>query len=104
MKWLNLKKSSIKADISGEWDSSQEDTLDSEIGALLNAFKKIDKYDIIYIFLKKGYIGKTVAMEISYAYAKNKEIISSEEIEELSARGLVSQILDEKNIISYCKD
>lgn len=99
-----LKKCKVKVDIAGNWDNSKEDSLNSEKKALLSAFRKIDKFDIMYIYSDKGYIGKTVAMEIAYAYSKNKEIISSHKIEELSAQALVSLTLKPKKLISYCSN
>ncbi|MBI4163923.1 MAG: hypothetical protein HY512_03605 [Candidatus Aenigmarchaeota archaeon] len=59
--------------------------------------------NIIYVYCEDGYIGKTVAMEIAYAYCKKKEIISSHKIEELSARALVSQVMKLADFIKYCK-
>ncbi len=42
-------------------------------------------------------------MEISYAYSRGKEIVSSERIEELSAQGLVSRILPPERLLAYLK-
>jgi hypothetical protein len=93
----------IKVSTAGEWDSTQKDTLENEKRALLNAFQKINESEICYIYSKEGYIGKTVAMEIAYAYAKKKELISSCEIEELSAQALISKIMNSKELIKHCK-
>ncbi len=71
---------------------------ESEKAALLRAFQKIDKSDILYVFARDGYIGKTVAMEIAYAFSKGKKIISSEAIEEPSAKSLVSEIMNTKEL------
>ena len=98
-----LKQSNIQVATSGKWDSTQEDTFESEKDALLRAFKEINNSDIIYILANKGYVGKTVAMEIAYAYAKNKTIISSQEIEEFSARSLINNILNKEQLIQFCK-
>ena len=80
-----------------------EDTSDSERNALFRAFERISKSDIVYIVANKGYIGKTVALEIAYAYAKGKEIISSEAIEDFSARALVSKVMTKEVLINYAK-
>jgi len=98
-----LKDNKIKVATAGKWDNKQKDTLESEKMALLNAFKKIGEYDICYIYSKNGYIGKTVAMEIAYAYAKKKELISSHRIEEFSAQALISKIMDSEGLVKYCK-
>lgn len=60
--------------------------------ALLTAFSMIEDSDLIYVVADGGYIGKTVAMEIAYAYSKGKKIVSSAEISELSARALISSV------------
>ena len=98
-----LKENRIKVATAGKWENSQKDTLESEKIALLNAFQKIDEFDICYIYSKEGYIGKTVAMEIAYAYAKKKELISSHKIEEFSAQALISKIMDSEELIKHCK-
>lgn len=98
-----LKENKIEVATAGKLDNKQKDTLKSEKTALLNAFQKIDKFDIAYIYSKNGYIGKTVAMEIAYAYAKNKELISSHKIDEFSAQALVFKIMSFEELIEYCK-
>ena len=98
-----LKDSKIEAATAGKWDSKQKDTLKSEKMSLLNAFQKIDEFDICYIYSKEGYVGKTVAMEIAYAYSKKKELISSHKIEELSAQALISKVMDTDELIKHCK-
>ncbi|MBW3013945.1 hypothetical protein KY335_01760 [Candidatus Woesearchaeota archaeon] len=98
-----LKKRDISADKAEDWDKTQKDTFESEKKALFAAFEKIDDADIVYIFADNGYIGKTVAIEIAYAYAKGKEVVSSEELEELSARTLISKVMSPEELIEYCK-
>ncbi len=97
-----LENKNIKVAAAGKWNKGQEDTPESEKNALLNAFKKIDEFDIVYVFSKDGYVGKTVAMEIAYAYARNKIIISSHEIEEMSANVLIKNISSPDNLIEFC--
>ena len=87
-----LNKKGVKASTAGEWNPKIKDTFQSEKKALLKAFKKISASDIVYIYAKEGYVGKTVAMEIAYAYARNKKIISSEKIHELSAQALIIKV------------
>lgn len=98
-----LEQNNIKVATAGKWDKSQDDTLESEKSALLNAFQKIDEFDIIYIYSKGGYVGKSVSMEIAYAYARKKELISLHKIEEFSAQALISKIMKPKELVEYCK-
>lgn len=98
-----LKSERIPTSTAGTWDKSKTDNLKDEKKALLEAFKQIDKKEVIYVYAKEGYIGKTVAMEISYAYARKKIIISSEKVQELSAQALISKVLTPKELTIYCK-
>ncbi|MFH1064472.1 MAG: hypothetical protein V1729_05305 [Candidatus Woesearchaeota archaeon] len=99
----SLNAQDIKAQTSGKWSSDQEDTLENQKDALLTAFERIDQSDVTYVFCKDGYVGRTVAMEIAYAHSKGKEVISSNEIEELSAQALVSKVLSPEELEKYCK-
>ncbi len=98
-----LKVNNICALTAGKWDKLKKDTLAKEKVALLNAFRIIDESDIVYIVSDEGYVGKSGAMEIAYAYAKKKELISSENIGELSARALISKVMNSNKLINHCK-
>ena len=80
----------------------QKDDQENERAALFRAFQRIDRADIVYVLAKGGYIGNTVAMEIAYAHAKNKEIISSEPIAEQSAIALISSIMKLEKFVEHC--
>jgi hypothetical protein len=80
-----------------------DDTFESEKSALIEAFRRIDSSEILYVVARNGYIGKTVAIEIAYAFAKGKEIVSSEELEELSARSLISGVMKPGELIEHIK-
>jgi undecaprenyl pyrophosphate synthase len=98
-----LTDNKIRVVTAGKYDSKQRDTPESEKQALFNAFQKICKTDICYIYSKDGYIGKTVAMEIAYAHANKKELISSHKIEDFSAQALIFKIMACEELIKYCK-
>ena len=98
-----LKADGIDVKTAGKWDKTKEDTPESEKEALLRAFKEIDKSDVLFVFSEDGYIGKTVAMEIGYAYSKGKEIISSSKIDDFSAQGLVSKVMGTKKLLDFVK-
>jgi hypothetical protein len=82
---------------------NQEDTFESEKSALLRAFQIIDKSDIVYVMAKGGYVGITVALEIAYSFAKNKEIVASETIKDFSAKALVSKVVKPEFFIEHIK-
>ena len=62
-------------------------------------FKFIDESDILYLLCPNGYIGISAAVEAGYAYAKGKEIISSELVGDIGIRPLVSDILDPLELV-----
>ncbi|MFH1649867.1 MAG: hypothetical protein ABIA93_04925 [Candidatus Woesearchaeota archaeon] len=98
-----LRAAGINANTAGKWDRTKEDTFEGEQNALKTAFRHIDESDVCYVYAKEGYIGKTVAMEIAYAHARGKEIVSSETLQELPARSLVTKVLEPEQLIEYCK-
>ena len=55
-------------------------------------FPEIDECDIFYALLTGGYIGCSVTIELTYAYAKGKKIIASETPSEFAVRPMVSEI------------
>jgi hypothetical protein len=69
----------------------------------MSAFGKMRKADIVYVYAKGGYAGKTVCMEIAFAYSLGKEIVSSDILDDFSARSLVSKVLDPEKIIKHLR-
>jgi hypothetical protein len=41
---------------------------------ILGCLKKIDDADVVYAVNPGGYIGKSVSVDVGYAYARNKSI------------------------------
>jgi hypothetical protein len=68
-------------------------TFDAEKEAMMKTFEKIDASDKFYVFVKGGYVGKKVALNMSYAFAKGKDIMASEDVFEPSARALIGSIV-----------
>lgn len=67
----------------------------------LKHFPEIDQIDVLYINAKDGYVGISVSIEAAYAYAKGKEIISSEPVGELAVRALISKVMPNDVLIKY---
>ncbi len=67
----------------------------------LKHFPEIDQVDVFYILARDGYAGISVSIEASYAYTKGKEIISSEQLQELALRAIVNRIKTPDEFISY---
>ncbi len=62
-------------------------------------FDIIDNSDLLYLIALNGYTGISSAVEAGYAYAKGKEIISSEEITDVGIKPLVSKILTPEQLV-----
>jgi len=99
----SLNENGVRAETAGK-SEKKEDTPESEKKALLSAFGKIREADTVYVYAKGGYAGKTVCMEIAFAYSLGKEIISSEILSDFSARSLVSKVIPPEEIIKHPKD
>lgn len=67
----------------------------------LRHFPELDQIDVLYVYAKDGYVGYSVTIEMAYAYAKGKEIISSEQINEIAVRAMVSKIMNKEEFIEY---
>jgi hypothetical protein len=59
-------------------------------------FPEIDASDIFYALLPGGYIGCSVTIELTYAYARNKKIVVSEPPGEFAVRSMVAEICSPK--------
>jgi len=55
-------------------------------------FPEIDASDIFYALLPGDYIGCSVTIELTYAYARNKKIVVSEPPGEFAVRSMVAEI------------
>lgn len=66
---------------------------------ILGCLKKIDEADVIYVVNPEGYVGKSVSVDIGYAYAKEKPVYVMCRIVDPSLMGLISGILSPKELI-----
>lgn len=81
----------------------EEDKLEEARRMALEHFERIDNTDVVYIISPNGYVGKSVCMEVGYAYAKGKSIYSSGKLDDFSVMSLVSQTLSEDELIQILK-
>jgi len=72
------------------------DEIDADPGlkskVTIEHFPEIDESEIFYALLPDGYIGCSVTIELTYAYAKGKKILASEAPAEFAARPMISEI------------
>ncbi len=66
---------------------------------ILGCLKKIDEADVIYVVDPEGYVGKSVSVDIGYAYAKEKSVYAMCPIADPPLKGLISRILSPKELI-----
>ncbi len=58
----------------------------------LQHFPEIDACDLLFALLPGGYIGISVTIEITYAYARGKHILVSELPNEFAVRAMVNEV------------
>jgi nucleoside 2-deoxyribosyltransferase len=63
-------------------------------------FPEIEESDIFYALLPGGYIGCSVTIELTYAYARGKKILVSEAPQEFAVRSMVSDICSPQQFIA----
>ena len=57
-------------------------------------FPEIEESEIFYALLPGGYIGCSVTIELTYAYAKKKKIVASEAPAEFAVRPMIAEICE----------
>ena len=66
---------------------------DAKSTVTLQHFPEIDECDLLYALLPRGYIGCSVTIELTYAYAQGKRVVVSEPPDEYAVRAMVSELL-----------
>ena len=86
------------------WNSlSYLEKLKESRQAELAHLRKIDLTDVIYVVNPSGYIGKSVTLEIGYAYAKGKIIYSQEPVEDLNVMSLIRKAISPEELVEILK-
>ena len=66
----------------------------------LEHFPEIDRCDLVYGLLRGGYTGVSVAMELAYAFARGKRIVTSEPSAEYAVRALVADVMTPEEFLN----
>lgn len=66
--------------------------------------KKIDDADVVYVVDPEGYVGKSVSVDIGYAYAKNKSIYVMYPVDDPPVMDLINGVLPPKALIDFLKE
>jgi len=88
-----LKEENIEYRISKKKDSR----------GILGCLKKIDEADVVYVVNPKGYVGRSVCVDIGYAYAKNKPIYVLHPVDDPPVMNLIDGILSFEELINFLK-
>jgi hypothetical protein len=70
---------------------------------ILGCLEKINQADVVYVVNPGGYLGKSVSVDIGYAYAKSKPIYVMHPIEDPPVMSLVKGILSFSELINLLK-
>lgn len=78
-----------------ELDSNEvEASAESKREVTLRHFPEIDESEMVYGLTPKGYVGCSVTIEMTYAFAKGKRVLVSEWPSEFALHALVSEVCE----------
>jgi hypothetical protein len=89
-----LKEKSIKYETSKEMNNR----------GILGCLEKVDDADIVYVVNPQGYVGKSVSVDLGYAYAKNKSIYVMNRVDDPPIMNLTNGVLSPKALIELLKE
>lgn len=70
---------------------------------ILGCLEKIDQADVVYIVNPEGYVGKSVSVDIGYAYAKNKLIYAMHAVNDPPIMDLIDDVVSPEALIDLLK-
>jgi hypothetical protein len=88
-----LKNENIRFQISKKMDSR----------GILGCLEKIDVSDVVYIVNPESYVGKSVSVDIGYAYARNKSIYVMVSVDDPPVADLITGVLSPDALIDMLK-
>lgn len=74
-----------------------------ESRGILGCLRKIDRADVVYIVNPEGYVGKSVSVDIGYAYAKDKQIYVMVRVDDPPVMDLVKGVLSPEELVAFVK-
>ncbi len=70
---------------------------------ILGCLRKIDDSDVVYIVNPDGYVGKSVSVDIGYAYAKSKRIYAMCPIDDQPVANLIDGVMAPDELIDLLR-
>lgn len=74
-----------------------------DVRGILGCLEKIDQAGAVYVVNPGGYVGKSVSVDIGYAYAKSKPVYVMHPIDDPSVMNLVNSVLSFKELVNALK-
>lgn len=59
--------------------------------------------DVVYVVDPDGYVGKSVSVDVGYAYAKNKPIYVLSQVSDPPIMNMINGILSFKELVDFLK-
>jgi hypothetical protein len=87
----------------------EAESLDYSVSRSLDAngihgcLEKIDRADIVYIVNPDGYVGKSVSIDIGYAYARNRPIYAMCPVDDPPIMNLIKGVLSFEEFVNFLK-
>jgi hypothetical protein len=76
----------------------------SDVRGIVGCLEKIDQADVVCVVDPDGYVGKSVGVDIGYAYARKKPIYVMFPIDDPPIMSLVSGVLSFKELIDFVNE
>jgi nucleoside 2-deoxyribosyltransferase len=70
---------------------------------VISCLERIDYADVVYVVNPDGYIGKSVAFDLGYAYAKDKPIYVMHAVDDPPVMGLIGGVLSPEELVELIK-
>jgi nucleoside 2-deoxyribosyltransferase len=68
---------------------------------IIGCLEKIDETDVVYVVDPDGYVGRSVCIDIGYAYAKGKLIYCMHSIDDPPVMDMVNGVLSFQELIDF---
>jgi len=76
---------------------------DLDARGILRCLEKVDQADIVYVVNPDGYVGKSVSVDIGYAYARNKPIYLMHPVSDPPIMNMINGILSFGELVDLVK-
>jgi len=71
---------------------------------ILGCLRRIDEADVVYIVNPGGYVGRSVSVDIGYAYAKNKLMYAMFPVDDPPVMDLVDGVMSLEALMEFLKE